>query len=94
MRLYLRSIFSEKKLSEIVLAKFFERIISRDIIRKSISSRRNFSSKALREIIYLPRELIVQGGYDLARFASTLKTEKTNKDPRIAEYIQTERRAL
>ena len=49
---------------------------------------RNCSAKSLREIIDLPRELIVQGDYDLARFASTLKTEKANKGAGIAEYFQ------
>ena len=31
---------------------------------------------SLSEIIYLPRELIVQGDYDLACFTLTLRTEK------------------
>ena len=33
----------------------------------------------------------MQGGYNLARFASTLKTKKTNKGPGIAAYFQKER---
>ena len=73
----LSPISSEKKLSEIVLTKFFERTISREIFRKTISSQRSFSTKSLREIIHLTRELIKQGDYGLVfRTASTLKTEK------------------
>ena len=60
-----------KKLGEIVLAKFLEQFLE-----KYFATRRNLSAKSLREIINLPREFIVQGDYDLVRFASILKTEK------------------
>ena len=41
----LRPISNEKNLNKIVLAKFFERIISREIFLKPISSLQNFSAK-------------------------------------------------
>ena len=59
-----------------VLAKIFERTISREQFRKSISSRRTFSAKFFREIMHLPRELVTQGNFGDFRIASTLKTEK------------------
>ena len=73
-------------------AKFF----SRNFSAKSLFeiSLRNLSSKYLRKIIDLPRELIVQGDYDLARFASTLKTEKQTKALGSQSIFKKERRAL
>ena len=78
---HLRPISSEKRPSEIVLAKFLERTIPLYTFRNLISSWKKLSAKSLRETNHLPREVIVvQGDYGLVPFASTLKAD--NKQAR------------